>query len=79
MRWSVSSILLLSSGSGRAGGGVLLGVSGVLWFVENVLCLRSGPDQVAPSKLHATPLDLAFGLAMMPDVPESCANVGTYR
>lgn len=47
--------------------------------MENVLRLRSGPDQVALSKLHAMPLDFAFGLAMMPDVLESWANVGTYR
>lgn len=43
----------------------------MLWFVENVLRLRSGPDQVAPSKLHVMPLDLTFGLAMRPDVLEN--------
>lgn len=73
-----SSSLLVQAWRGWVGGH-FVGLSGVLWFVENVQRLRSGPDQVAPSKLHVMPLDLTFGLAMRPDVLENWANVGTYR
>lgn len=37
---------------------------------------RSGCSFQTP---HFVSLDLALGLALMPDVPESWANVGTYR
>lgn len=50
----------------------------MLWFVENVLRLRSGPDQIAP-KFHVMTLDLTFGLVMRPDVLENWADVGTCR
>lgn len=52
------------------GGGHLADLSGVLWFVENVLRLRSGPDQVAPS--------LMFGLVKS-DMLENRTKVGTRR
>lgn len=53
------------------GGGDLAGFSGVLWFVGNVLRLRSGPDQVSPSEAR-----VAFGLVMRPDGPENWTIVG---
>lgn len=59
-------------------GGHFAGLSGVLWFVENVLRLRTGPDQIAP-KFHVMTLDMTFGLVMRPDVLENWADVGTCR
>lgn len=66
---------LLWSRPGGWGGGHLAGLAGVRWFVENVLRLGSGPDQVAPSKARVA----LFGIVMRPDVLENWTNVGTWR